>query len=82
MGKMKYYIAVEQRCDCNSPCCSKPITGTHPHTNGLLFDELEDAAQWLEDLNEFFEEDYSNYLEENSADIARMEQYEDFMNER
>lgn len=46
------------------------------------FAEPEDAEQFIEDLREFFENDYDDYLEENHAELARMEQYEAFLNER
>lgn len=52
-----------------------------PHTNGKVFDEAEDAEQWIESVAEAFEEDYDNYLEENHHAIAQMERYEMWRNE-
>lgn len=77
----KYRIVVDVICECGSDCCSRPKTGTRQHTSAPLFDEYEDAIQWLEDLREYFEEDYDQYLDENHLEIARMEAYEDFRNE-
>lgn len=53
----------------------------HKHTGAPDFDEAEDAAEWIEGTAEFFEQDYDDYLDENSYEIARMEAYEDFRNE-
>jgi len=45
------------------------------------FEEADEAEEWIEGVREFFEDDYSDYLEENRYEIARMEQYENFRNE-
>lgn len=53
----------------------------HKHTSAPNFNEPEDAEEWISNLREFFEDDYDEYLEENHAEIARMEAYEDWRNE-
>lgn len=55
--------------------------GWRPHTKGQMFEDDSDAHEWIEGTAEFFEQDYNDYLEENSFEICRMEQYEDFRNE-
>lgn len=77
----KWFVEIEERCECGSECCSKPITGYRPHTNNQKFDEPEDVVEWIENLAESFEEDYDEYLQENSYEIRRMELYEQFRNE-
>lgn len=51
------------------------------HTSAPLFDEPEDAAEYIDGMAEAFEEDYDDYLEENRHEIAQMERYEAFRNE-
>lgn len=69
----KWFVEVEERCECGHECCDKRILGYRPHTNGQLFDEPEDASDWIESLAERFEEDYDDYLEENRHSIVQME---------
>lgn len=52
------------------------------HTSAPLFDDSEEAAEYIDGKAEFFEEDYSEYLEENRYEINQMERYEAFMAER
>lgn len=52
------------------------------HTSAPSFDEAEDAGQYIEDLHSFFEDDYSDYLEENHSELAAQDRYEAFLNER
>lgn len=52
------------------------------HTSAPLFDEAEEAEEYIEAKAEMFEEDYDDYLEENRFEIAQMERYEAFRNER
>lgn len=52
-----------------------------PHSSAGHFEDYEDAAEYIESVRERFEEDYDQYLEENGAEIARMEAYEDWRNE-
>ena len=77
-----YIIGVKDYCQCGSPCCSKPLLGVHPHTAGKVFEDEDDAYEWIESLRERFEEDYDDYLQENSYEIRRMELYEQFRNEQ
>ena len=76
-----YIIGVKDYCQCGSSCCSKPLLGVHPHTSGKVFADEDDAYEWIESLRERFEEDYDDYLQENSYEIRRMELYEQFKNE-
>lgn len=47
-----------------------------PHTSGHLFDESDDVHEYLDNLEETFEQDYDDYLEENRYEIVQMERYE------
>lgn len=58
--------------------------GYRLHTNKKVFtgeDAEDDAREYIENLEEFFERDYDNYLEENHHEIAQMERYEMWRNE-
>ena len=77
-----YIIGVKDYCQCGSPCCSKPLLGTHPLKGGMVFEDEDDAYEWIEHLREKFEEDYDDYLQENSYEIRQMEMYEMFKNEQ
>jgi len=76
-----YIIGVRQFCECGAACCSRPELEPRPHTEGRVFEEAEDAGDWIESTAEFFERDYEDYLEENSHSIRQMELYEQFKNE-
>jgi hypothetical protein len=62
-------------------------TTVRPHTmhgeniDQNLFNELEDANEWIADLEETFERDYDDYLEENRYSLHQMELYEMWRNE-
>lgn len=78
----KYFIEVPEYCNCGHACCSNPITGWRPHTNtGMVFDDEDEAYEALEALAEKWEEDYDDYLEENSYAIRKSELYEMWKNE-
>lgn len=47
-----------------------------PHTSGHKFDDVEDAEAYIEGIEESFEEDYDDYLEENRHAIVQMERHE------
>jgi hypothetical protein len=53
----------------------------HKHTSAPSFDEHEDALDWIDNLHEHFEEDYDQYLDEHSDELAAQERYEAFLNE-
>jgi hypothetical protein len=58
--------------------------GYRLHTAGKVFkgeDAEDQAMEYINDLEQFFEEDYDQYLEENSHEICRMERYEQWRNE-
>jgi hypothetical protein len=55
--------------------------GYRPHTSNVVFTSEDDAHEYIENLEKFFEEDYDEYLEENHSEIARMERYEMWRNE-
>lgn len=76
-----FVITVNVYCECGSPCCSRPKLGTRPHTSGKVFTDEDEAHEWLESLEQDFEEDYDNYLDENRHSIAQMERYEMWRNE-
>ena len=74
----------ERPCDCGCPNCKGKITETRRHslhnkTPG--YEDYSDAEDHIQSIEEFFEEDYENYLEENHDEIVRMERYEDWRNE-
>ena len=77
--EMYYYVSVPVACDCGCPGC-KAIK-YRPHTNGMRFPEHENAAKWIESIQEFLDNDYEDYANENSHAIAQMERYEQFRNE-
>lgn len=77
-----YYIGIVEYCRCGSPCCSRPVTGTRPHTNGLRFEEFDMASDYIEQMHERYEEDYDQYLEENRHAIVQSERYEMWRNEQ
>lgn len=52
-----------------------------PHTGGYTFDTAEEANEFVDQVQEDFEEDYENYLEENHDAIVQMERYEMWRNE-
>lgn len=55
--------------------------GYRLHTNGKVFQDEDDAHEYVNHLEEFYERDYDDYLEENHVEIARMERYEMWRNE-
>jgi hypothetical protein len=76
-----YTIFVKDRCDCGSPCCNKSVTGEHQHTSKPVFEEEDDAYEYIESMSERINEQYDEYLEEYSFEDARMERYEMWKNE-
>jgi len=76
-----FILTVNVYCECGEPCCSKPKTGTRPHTNGAVFEDEDQAYEYLESLRDRFEEDYDDYLEENRHAIVQAELYEMWRNE-
>lgn len=57
------------------------LKGWRPHTNNTVFEDEDQAVEWIEGLEEFFEQDYEDYLEENHHSIVQMERYEMWRNE-
>ena len=55
--------------------------GWRPHTSAGVFAEWDDAREWIEGVEESFDADYEEYLEENRYEIAQMERYEAWRNE-
>lgn len=55
--------------------------GWRPHTSAPVFEEAEDADEWIDGVEQSFDEDYEDYLEENRFEIAQMERYEQWRNE-
>lgn len=55
--------------------------GYRPHTAGQVFKDAEEADEYLYNLEESFEEDYDQYLDENRHEIVQMERYEQWRNE-
>lgn len=52
-----------------------------PHTRGIVFEEPDDAIDWIEAIQDAYDEQEERYLEENSYAIAQSELYEQFRNE-
>jgi len=75
----KYYVTVPDKCDCGCPKCEGIVY--RPHSNGIFFDEHEEAVEWMEGVQSFLDEDYEDYCNENSYAINQMERYEQFRNE-
>ena len=78
----KYWIGVREYCSCGHPCCSRPETEIRRHTSAPEFDEPDEAADWIENVGDRWEDDYDQYLEENRHAIVQSERYEMFMRER
>ena len=55
--------------------------GYRLHTNKTVWKDEDEAHEYLESLEEHFEEAYDSYLEENSYEICQMERYEQWRNE-
>jgi hypothetical protein len=55
--------------------------GYRPHTSETVFMNEDDATEYIESLEDFFEQDYDDYLEENHFELVRMERYEMWRNE-
>lgn len=51
------------------------------HTSAPTFDDEDEAHDWMDAVEEKYEEDYDRYLEENRYEIAQMERYEQWRNE-
>ena len=51
------------------------------HSTAPSFETAEEAQEWLDNLEDFFERDYDDYLEENGPELVRMELYELWRNE-
>jgi hypothetical protein len=49
--------------------------------NGKQFDCPDEAYEYAEGLQEWYDDDYDRYQEENHHAIAQMEAYENFRNE-
>jgi hypothetical protein len=84
------WITERVPCDCGCPRCTAydeverlhSMHGKDPKNPIKGFEGgAEEAAEWIEQTAQGFEEDYDNYREENHYEIARMEQYEDWKNE-
>lgn len=52
-----------------------------PHSRGILFEEPCDAIEWIEGVQEAYDEQEDRYLEENSRAIQQSELYEQHRNE-
>jgi hypothetical protein len=52
-----------------------------PHSRGIFFEEPDDAIDWIEAIQETYDEQEDRYLEENSRAIAQSELYEQHRNE-
>ena len=79
----QYYVSVPRKvaCRCDCPSCSGWKTEHSPHTNGMKFDDASDAYDWIEQVAENYEDQYDQYLEENSHQIAQMERREAWLME-
>jgi hypothetical protein len=77
-----YIIGVRTYCECGSACCSRPETGTRPHTKGQVFEDPDEANDWIDNCRESFEDQYDAYLEENHDAIVQQERYEAFLAEQ
>lgn len=77
----KYIVVVPRYCECGSVCCSHPILEMTPHTRGDVFEDEDTAHEWIESVEESYERDYDDYLEENHDAIVQMERYEQWKRE-
>lgn len=81
LGGEGYIVGVRRYCQCGSKCCSKPEVGITPHSKGMVFEDEDQAYEWIESVKERFEEQYDQYLEENHDAIVQQERYEAFLAE-
>lgn len=72
----QYWIGVQERCACGHECCSKPVIGVRPHTGGQLFDDCDEAYEYIDEMTDRWEQQYDQYLEENHYAIVQTERYE------
>lgn len=74
----QYYVGVTtyRACPCGERGCDGKIPTVRPHTSGLFFEEQGDAYDWIEAMEERYEEDYDHYLEENRHAIHQSELYD------
>lgn len=77
----KYIIEVKFEEEIEHDGVTGIFVGWRPHTSAWEFDWHEDAVEHLEVLEQAYEEDYDEYLEENRHEIAQMERYEMWRNE-
>lgn len=52
-----------------------------PHTSTMTWVDQEDCYEWIEAMEQRYEDDYDQYLEENHDSIVQMERYEMWRNE-
>lgn len=57
------------------------LTPNGPHTSNIRFDDADEAYEYIDEMNDRWERDYDDYLEENRYAIRQSELYEQWRNE-
>lgn len=84
-----YYVAVEEPVNCDCPCshCKTVLRkrlrlhSSHARGQWSGCEDVTDADELIESIEQRFEDDYDDYLDENRHSIAQMERYEAWRNE-
>jgi hypothetical protein len=77
-----YYVYVLADCNCGCPNCKGKIKRKHNGSiNKVGQEEPDEMIEWLEGLQESYDEDFERYQEENHYEIVQMERYEQWRNE-
>lgn len=75
------WVKDQERCDCGCPNCRSVIEKERPSNPLRAFDDVDEAHEYIEGVEQFFEEDYESYREENAYAIRQQELYEQWRNE-
>lgn len=79
--KYQVWVKEQNRCDCGCPNCKAVVESERPSNPLKEFADHEEADQYIESVQELFEEDYEQYCEENHYEIAQQERYDMWRNE-
>ena len=81
-GLWRVYVPENIYCDCGCPNCDKVLEVQYrEHGRTPVSEDPDGCYEWLEALQQSYDDDYDRYTEEHSYEIAQMERYEAFRNE-
>lgn len=78
-GRFQVWVRSDRAADGSAPS-DRPMRARGGKTP--TFDEADEAQDYIDGVSEFFEADFEQYLDENRFEIAQMERFEAFRNER